>query len=132
MAIVSKVGLSGAILFTTLALSLGTNVPSSSASSGAFCSTIFAWVKVSEANEVPKSETADGYHAWAKLLLPYFKKLASESSGKTQVVFKDLVKIYSYYEKGSSLSAIVAYESLNHKSFLADTKSVAKSIEACA
>ncbi|MFY9784102.1 MAG: hypothetical protein WAK12_11295 [Acidimicrobiales bacterium] len=132
LVLVSRVGLAGAIMLTTLALSLGTDVTSSSAASNsAFCKTIFTWAAISEKNEAPKTVSADGFHAWAKLLLPFYVKLAAESSGKTQVVFKDLVKIFTYYQKGKSISAIVAFETLNHKTFLSDTKAVAASIEAC-
>jgi hypothetical protein len=127
------VGLAGAIMFTTLALSLGSDVPSSSAlGSSAFCKTLFSFEGIAEKNEVPKTSTAIGYHAWAKLMLPYYEKLASEAPKNGKVVLNELVTIFKYYTNASSISNIEAYIEANHAKFEAGTKALGKDIEACA
>jgi ABC-type phosphate transport system substrate-binding protein len=132
MALVSKVGLAGAIMFATLTLSLGTNVTISSAGDSPFCTTLFSFEGIAEKNETPKEITAKGYVAWAKLLLPYYKKLASEAPANGKVVLNELVTIFKYYSNAKTIAGIQAYIAANHAKFEAGTKALAKDIEACA
>ena len=131
LALAAKMGLAGAIMCTTLVLSLGADVPSSSASS-AFCKTLFSWEAISTKHETPSTSTPSGYHAWAKLFLPYYEKMASESSGKTKTALNDLVSIFKYYNSASSLAGIEAYIGVHHAKFTADVKALAESVESCA
>jgi hypothetical protein len=131
--LLSKVGLAGAIMFTTLALSLGSDVQSSSAlGDSPFCKTLFSFEGIAEKNETPKEITAKGYVAWAKLLLPYYEKLASEAPSNGKVVLNELVTIFKYYSKAKTVTGIEGYISANHAKFEAGTKALAKDIEACA
>ena len=115
---------------TTLVLSLGSDVPSSSAlGSSAFCKTLTTLVPVLEKNEAPKTSTSAGYHTWAKLLLPYYQKLATEATGKSKVVATDLATYFGYYTHASSIKSIEAYVAAHHAKFLADTKAFAAEIE---
>jgi hypothetical protein len=133
LASVSKVGLAGAIMCTTLVLSLGSNVPSSSAlGSSAFCKTLFSFESIAVKYEAPKTSTTIGYHAWAKELLPFYEKLASEAPANGKVVLNELVTIFKYYTNASSLTSIEAYIAANHTKFEAGTKALAKDIEGCA
>jgi hypothetical protein len=127
------VGLAGAIMCTTFALSLGSDVQSSSAlGNSAFCKTLFSFEPIAEKNDAPKEITAKGYVAWAKLLLPYYEKLASEAPSSGKVVLNELVTIFKYYSNAKTLTGIETYISMNHAKFEAGTKALAKDIEACA
>jgi hypothetical protein len=118
---------------TTLVLSLGSDVPSSSAlGSSAFCKTLFSFEGLATKNEVPKTSTAAGYHAWAKVLLPFYEKLASEAPKNGKIVLNELVTIFKYYTNASSISGIEAYIAANHVKFAAGEKALAKDIESCA
>ena len=118
---------------TTLVLSLGSDVQSSSAlGNSPFCKTLFSFEGIAEKNETPKEITAKGYVAWAKLLLPYYEKLASEAPSNGKVVLNELVTIFKYYTKAKSITGIETYISTNHAKFEAGTKALAKDIEACA
>jgi hypothetical protein len=130
----TRAALAGAVVGGTLVLSLGLAVPSSSAlGNSAFCKTIFSFEGIAEKNEAPKEITAKGYVAWAKLLLPFYEKLASEAPNNGgKVVLNELVTIFKYYSNASSIKAIEAYEAANHAKFEAGTKALAKDIEACA
>lgn len=119
-------------MFATLALSLGTDIPSSSAvGSSAFCKTIFTFAGIAEKNTTPKEITAKGYVAWAKLLLPFYEKLASEAPSNGKVVLNELVTIFKYYSHASSIKGIQAYISANHAKFEAGTKALAADIAGC-
>ena len=132
LVLASKMGLAGAIMLTTLALSLGSDVPSSSAAgSSAFCKTLVSFVPILEKHEAPKTNTPAGFHAWAEVLLPYYKELAAESSGKSKVVSADLTTLFTYYEHATSLATIESYEKANHAKFEANTKAFAAAIGAC-
>jgi hypothetical protein len=118
---------------STLVLALGSDVPSSSAlGSSAFCKTLFSFEGIATKNEVPKTSSTIGYHAWAKLMLPYYEKLASEAPKNGKVVLNELVTIFKYYDSASSITAIEAYIEANHAKFEAGSKALAKDIEACA
>jgi hypothetical protein len=133
LVLLSKVGLAGAIACTTLALSLGTDVPSSSAlGNSAFCKTLFGFEGIAEKHETPTSITAQGYQQWAKTLLPFYEKLASEAPANGKVVLNELVTIFKYYTNASSITSIEGYIATNHAKFEAGEKALAKDIEACA
>src|ERR1700689_4603674 len=124
--------MAGAILFATVALSLGTDVQSSSAlGNSAFCKTLVSFAGIAEKNATPKEITAKGYVAWAKLLLPYYEKLASEAPSNGKVVLNELVTIFKYYSHASNIKGIETYISTNHAKFEAGTKALAKDIEGC-
>lgn len=129
----TRTALAGAVVCGTLVLSLGIAVPSSSAlGSSAFCKTIFSFEGIAVKNETPKQITAKGYVAWAKLLLPYYEKLASEAPSNGKVVLNELVTIFKYYSHASSIKSIETYVATNHAKFEAGTKALAADIEACA
>ncbi len=129
----TRAALAGAVVGGTLVLSLGLAVPSSSAlGNSAFCKTLFSFEGIAEKNTTPKEITAKGYVAWAKLLLPYYEKLASEAPSNGKVVLNELVTIFKYYSHASSITGIETYIATNHAKFEAGTKALAKDIEACA
>lgn len=120
-------------MFTTLALSLGSDVPTSSAlGTSAFCKTLFSFEGIAQKNDAPKASTAKGYQAWAKVLLPFYEKLASEAPNNGKVVLNELVTIFKYYTHASSISGIETYIAKNHAKFESGTKALAKDIAACA
>jgi hypothetical protein len=129
----TRAALAGAVVCGTLVLSLGTAVPSSSAlGNSAFCQTILSFESIAIKDETPKQITAKGYVAWAKLLLPFYEKLASEAPSNGKVVLNELVTIFKYYSHATSIKSIEAYVTANHAKFEAGSKALAKDIEACA
>jgi hypothetical protein len=129
----TRAALAGAVVCGTLVLSLGMAVPNSSAlGNSAFCKTILSFETIALKNETPKQITAKGYVAWAKVLLPFYEKLASEAPSNGKVVLNELVTIFKYYSHASSITSIETYIAANHAKFEAGSKALAKDIEACA
>jgi len=118
-------------MLTTLALSLGSDVPSSSAGNSSFCTAVFSWVKVSAKDDNPPT-TAAGYSKWAKEVLPYFQKLASTApNAKSKEVLNAVVDVYKYLAKEKNPASAFAYFGLNEKKLLNASKTLASSVAAC-
>jgi hypothetical protein len=132
LVLVSRVGLAGAIMFSTLVLTLGSDVPSSSAGNTAFCKTIESFITTFETNLTPKAFTTKGYQAWGRLLYPYFEKLSTESTGKTKATVTVLEGMFNYYSHAASIKALNAYEKANQAKFDAGTKALGQDVASCA
>lgn len=132
LVLATKVGLAGATMFTTLALTLGSDVPSSSAASdSAFCKTLLGFIPTFEKNVSPTAPGLKGFQEWGKLLYPYFSKMASESSGKAKVTITLLAGEFKDYADATNLAKIEAYQKANHAKFEAGTKAFADEIGGC-
>ena len=116
----------------TLVLSLGVSVPSSSAGSSKFCTTLISYeTKYASKDAVPPT-TFSAYKTWAKTLLPFYETLASEApNAASKTVLSDVATILKYESKESSWTKLEAYEIANHAKFAAGTKALAKAIESC-
>ncbi len=112
-----------------MVVSLGVAVPSSSASStSAFCSTIRTYKPTTP----PKSITTATYHAWAKSLLPFYEKLASEApNAKTKTELNELVTILNYEADSTKLTSLEAYIAANGTAWANGLKALVSSLMAC-
>jgi hypothetical protein len=124
--------LASAVVLGTLVLSLGISVPSSSAGSSKFCTTLISYeTKYASKDAVPPT-TFSKYKTWAKTLLPFYETLASEApNAASKTVLGDVATILKYESKESSWTKLEAYETANHAKFEAGTKALAKAIESC-
>lgn len=96
-----------------------------------FCVALFSWVQ--HQPPAPTSLTLNGYHAWAKVLVPYYEKMASTApNAKTKAVLNDVVTVLKAYASYTSLTKLAAYENAHKAQFQADVKSLAASIKSCA
>jgi hypothetical protein len=119
-------------MLTTLALSLGADVPSSSAGNSSFCAAVFSWVTASKTDANPPA-TPGGYSKWAKEVLPYFEKMASTApNAKSKEVLNAVVDVYSYLSKDKNPADAFKYFGLNEKKLLNASKTLASSIASCA
>ena len=72
----SKTVLISSVVLTTMIVSLGVAVPSSSAlGSSSFCQLMFTYKPIS----APTSITKSNYLSWANAMLPFFEKLAADA-----------------------------------------------------
>jgi hypothetical protein len=130
--LVTRVALASGVMLGTVVLSLGVSVPNSSAASGsAFCKTILSYETVYASKATPPT-TMKSYGKWAKSILPFYEKLASESpNGATKTVLNEVVTILKYEGKESSIPALEKYVGANETKFAAGTKALEKAIVAC-
>lgn len=112
----SKAALGAVVVVATMVVSLGVAVPSSSASgSSAFCTTIKSY----KPSTAPKAFNTKSYHAWAKSLLPFYEKLASEApSSKSKQELNELVTILKYEANSTSVTGLEAYVASNTTAWL--------------
>jgi hypothetical protein len=114
----------------TLVVSLGVAVPSSSASgTSSFCTTIKTYKPVNP----PTSIKTSSYHAWAKTLLPFYEKLASEApNAKTKNELNELVTILKYEANSTSLTGLESYIAANGVKYANGLKALVSSLMSCA
>ena len=114
----------------TLVVSLGVSVPSSSAlGTSAFCKTMFTYKTVAP----PSAVTTTSYRKWAKSLLPFYEKLASEApNAKTKVILNEIVTILKAEASSTSIKGLETYIFAHHANFAKSSKAVAEAIVACA
>jgi hypothetical protein len=136
LASASRTAVAGMVAAGILVLSLGVAAPSSgasgtySASASAFCKTIIGFSSKAAA---PKGTSLTDYKSWAKSIIPFYEKLASEApNSASKKVLGELVTILKDYAGASSLSKLGAYEAANHAAFLKGTKALSKAIISCA
>jgi hypothetical protein len=114
----------------TLVVSLGVSVPSSSAlGTSAFCKTMFTYRPVAP----PTAVTTKSYRKWAKSILPFYEKLASEAPNvKTKVILNEIVTILKAEASSTSLKGLESYIFAHHANFAKSSKALAQAIVACA
>lgn len=121
-----------ATMLTALTISLGAATSSSALGSSPFCTTLFTWETQYASKDTPPTSLA-GYRAWAKELLPFYEKLASEApNAATKNTLNEVVTILQFESKKLSTSALDAYVLANKAKWLSGTKALAKAIESCA
>lgn len=130
----ARAAVAGAVVAGTLVVSLGVAVPSSSAGSSAFCSTLISYYAQYASKFTPPAKlTTATYHAWAKALVPFYEKLASEApNATTKTELNYVVVILKYEAKDKTLSNLEAYVAANHVKFEKGTSALAKAIKSCA
>jgi hypothetical protein len=113
-----------------MVVSLGVAVPSSSASSSSsFCTTIRTYKPVNP----PTSINTASYHAWAKALLPFYQKLASEApNAKTKQELNGLVTILMYEANSTSLTSLESYIAANGVAYANGLKALVSALMSCA
>jgi hypothetical protein len=100
-----------------------------SASSSAFCTTIFTYHPAIP----PSSTNFKSYKAWAKALVPFYEKLASEApNAATKSVLGEVVVVLKYYSKSSSLTKLDASVLKYHAKWEAGSKALAAAVVSCA
>lgn len=126
----SRSALGAVVLAATLVVSLGVAVPSSSASStSSFCKSI----KTYKPSTPPTSINTSSYHAWAKTLLPFYEKLASEApNAKTKQELNELVTILKYEANSTSLKSLESYIGANGVAYANGLKALVSAFMSCA
>jgi hypothetical protein len=128
----TRATLASAVVLGTLVLSLGISVPSSSASSSKFCTTLLSFESKYASKDAVPPTTFSKYKTWAKTLEPFYATLASEApNAASKTVLGDVANILKYEGTTSSWTKLEAYESANRAKFLAGTKALTKAIVAC-
>jgi hypothetical protein len=124
----------GAVASAVLLVSMGFGTAAGastiqSASPSAFCSTIITYHPTTIPN--PKSLTA--YKAWAKSLIPFYEKLASEApNASTKSLLNAVVAVLKYYASSTSLPKLNGYILKYHSKWAAGSKALATAIISCA
>jgi len=114
---------------------MGVSSPSASASSivsaspSAFCTTIISF----HSTVPPSVKNLKSYKAWAKTLVPFYEKLASEAPNTaTKSVLNEVVVVLKYYENSTSLTKLDASVLKYNAKWEAGSKALAKAIISCA
>ncbi|MGC2485653.1 MAG: hypothetical protein WA359_05375 [Acidimicrobiales bacterium] len=124
--------LASVVLLGALIVSLGVAVPSSSAGTSKFCTTLFTY-ETKYASKATPPTSFKNYKSWAKELLPFYETLASEAPDQAaKTVLNEVVAILKYESTQSSITKLTQYVAANSKKFAASEKTLAKDIEACA
>lgn len=126
----SRTLLASGVVVSTMIISLGVSVPSSSAlGTSAFCKTMFTFKPVSP----PTKISTTSYRKWAKATLPFYEKLDSEApNAKTKTILDEIVTILKYEASSTSLKGLETYILANHKNFAKSSIALAQAIVACA
>ena len=121
--------LAGSFIAAALLVPLGVAATPAGASS-AFCTALTSWAK--HPVPAPKSLTINSYHAWARLELPYYERMAATApNAPTKTVVNDVVIVLKAYTNYTSLTKLSLYEKAHHAAFEADVSQLAKAIVAC-
>jgi hypothetical protein len=124
--------LAGLVLAGTLVVSVGADVATSGAlSNSPFCTTLFSY-ETTYAKDATPPTSISGYGKWARTILPFYEKLASEApTAGAKSELNALVAIIKYEASDKSLSGLGAYVAANHVKFEKSVKYLASAIEAC-
>ncbi len=127
-----RAALAGFVLAGTLVASLGVAVSTSAAlGNSPFCKTLFGY-ETTYAKDATPPTSISGYGKWARTILPFYEKLASEAPTKgAKSELNALVQIIKYEASDKSLSGLGAYVAANHVKFENSVKYLASAIEAC-
>ena len=135
MKVRTRAAIGGVLASAVLLVSTGIGAQSASASSyrsaseSQFCSTIITY----HPTAVPNATNLKSYRAWAKSLIPFYEKLASEApNAATKSVLNEVVVVLKYYENSSSITKLDASVLKYHAKWAAGAKSLANAVVACA
>jgi hypothetical protein len=125
--------LAGLVMAGTLVASMGLEVSSSSAlGDSPFCKTLFSY-ETTYAKDATPPTSISGYSKWAKTLVPFYEKLASEAPTKgAKTEFNALVQILKYEASDKSLAGLEGYVAKNQIKFQKSVKYLASAVESCA
>jgi hypothetical protein len=100
-----------------------------SASESQFCSTIISF----HPTVAPSASNLKSYRAWAKTLIPFYQKLASEApNAATKSVLNEVVVVLRYYENSTSITKLDASVLKYHAKWTAGAKALANAVITCA
>lgn len=127
--------LGGVLASAVLLVSMGVGTQDASATTytsagvSSFCTTIITYRPA-----VPPSVTNfKSYKAWAKTLIPFYEKLASEApNASTKSVLNEVVVVLKYYQNSTSLANLDKSVLKYNAKWEAGAKALAKAIESCA
>ncbi len=127
--------LGGVLASAVLLVSMGVGTQGASASSytsagaSAFCTTIISY----HPTVPPNIKNFKSYKAWAKTLIPFYEKLASEApNAATKSVLNEVVVVLKYYQNSTSLAKLDASVLKYNAKWEAGSKALAKAIISCA
>jgi hypothetical protein len=125
----------GAVLASAaMIVSMGVSAPSGAstvkaASPSAFCTTVISF----RPKAAPAATSLASYKAWAKTLVPFYEKLASEApTAASKTVLNGVVVVLKDYTSSASLAKLEGYVAANHAKWTAGTKALAAAIISCA
>jgi hypothetical protein len=131
----ARAAIGGVLASAVLVVSTGVLAQSASASSyrsassSQFCSTIITY----HPTTVPSPSNLKSYRAWAKSLIPFYEKLASEApNSATKSVLNEVVVVLKYYQNSSSITKLDASVLKYHAKWEAGAKALANAVIACA
>lgn len=122
--------MASAVLLATLGFGVsGASASSLSASESAFCKTIFTY----HPTTVPNPKNFSTYRAWARALIPFYEKLASEApTSAAKAEFNEIVVILKLYANSASFTKLDAAVLKYHAKWQAGAQAIAAAVEACA
>jgi hypothetical protein len=125
----------GVLASAVLLVSVGVATPSASAATvksaslSPFCSTIINF----RPGVPPSVKNLKSYKAWAKSLIPFYEKLASEApNAATKAAFKEVVVVLKYYSNSASLAKLDASVLKYNAKWEKGSKDIASAIISCA
>jgi hypothetical protein len=131
----ARSALGGVVASALFLVSMGVSASGASAASitsaspSAFCSTIITFHPATP----PSAKNLKSYKAWAKTLIPFYSKLASEApNAATKAVLNEVVVVLKYYKNSSSLAKLDASVLKYNAKWEAGSKALAKAIISCA
>ena len=99
-----------------------------SASESQFCSTLITF----HPTVAPSASNLKSYRAWAKTLIPFYSKLASEApNAATKSVLNEVVVVLKYYENSTSLKKLDAGVLKYQAKWVKGSKALAKAVVSC-
>ncbi len=122
--------LASAMLFASVGIGVASASASSlSASESAFCKTIFTY----HPTTVPNPKSFSSYRAWARALIPFYEKLASEApTSAAKAEFNEIVVILKLEANSANFAKLDAAVLKYHAKWQAGAKAIATAVEACA
>jgi hypothetical protein len=121
--------LASAVLLVSMGVTPASASSYRSASSSAFCTTIFTY----HPTVAPSPKNLKTYKAWAKALEPFYEQLASEApNAATKSILNEVVVVLKYYVSSSSTVKLDASVAKYRAKWAAGAKALAKAVESCA
>jgi len=100
-----------------------------SASESQFCSTLITF----HPTTAPSPSNFKSYRKWAKSLIPFYQKLASEApNAATKSVLNEVVVVLKYYENSTSLAKLDASVLKYQAKWTKGAKALANAVVSCA
>lgn len=130
----TRAAIGSVLASAVLLVSVGVGAQSASASSyksaseSQFCATIITF----HPKTAPSASNLKSYRAWAKTLIPFYQKLASEApNAATKSILNEVVVVLKYYENSTSITKLDASVLKYQAKWTAGAKALAKAVVAC-